>query len=62
MASTTSIIVTAESQEGNTVSTTITNVNPAAGDDSLKAMAQQLNALTTNTYEKTTKVTKEDIL
>lgn len=62
MASTTSIVIYAESPEGSTVSTTITNVNPAAGDDSLKAMAQQLNALTNNSYEKTTKVTKEDIL
>lgn len=62
MASTTSIIIAAESQEGKTISTTITDVNPAASDNNLKAMAQQLNALTTNTYEKTTKVTKEDIL
>jgi len=62
MASTTSVIIYAENPEGTTTSTTVTNVNPAAGDDSLKAMAQQLNALTDNTYEKTTKVTKEDIL
>lgn len=62
MASTTSIIIYTESPEGTTTSTTITNVNPAAGDDSLKAMALQMNALTNNTYEKTTKVTKEDIL
>ena len=37
---------------GNTTTTTISNINPEATGTVMKSFAQQLNALTTNAYEK----------
>lgn len=42
--------------------TTITNVNPEATNAKLIQLAQSLNALTNNTYEGTTKITKEVLI
>ena len=44
------------------VTTTITYVNGSVSDATLIQFAQQLTALTTNTYDSTTKVTKEVLL
>lgn len=46
---------------GETVNTTIGYVISTATNDQYLAAAQALNALTTNTYQKTTKITEEEI-
>ena len=57
----TNIEIQATDQENKSVKTTVTYVNGGASNALLKTFAQQLNALTTNTYTGTTKITKEDI-
>lgn len=57
----TEIKLIAKDQEDKTVSTTISDVNPDAQSSTLKAFAQRLNMLTTNTYERTDKVVTTDV-
>ena len=42
--------------------TTISYINPQATNSSLKEFAQMLIALTTDTYEGVTKITKESVI
>ncbi|MBR4152787.1 MAG: hypothetical protein IKT98_07495 [Selenomonadaceae bacterium] len=51
---------TTSSNKKNT--TTISYVNPQATNSSLKEFAQMLIALTTDTYEGVTKITKESVI
>ena len=57
----TSIEIKATAPDSSSVKTTVTYVNGGASNALLKTFAQQLNALTTNTYTGTTKLTTEDI-
>lgn len=57
----TSIEIKATDQENKSVKTTVTYVNGGASNATLKQFAQMLNALTTNVYDGTTKITKEEI-
>lgn len=57
----TSIEIKATDQEDKSVKTTVTYVNGSASSATLKQFAQMLNALTTNVYDGTTKITKEEI-
>lgn len=43
------------------VTTNISDINPEATNQEIKGFAQMLNALTTNVYVETTKITKEVI-
>lgn len=58
----TSIEIRATDQEDKTVKTTVTYVNGSASSTTLKQFAQMLNALTTNVYDGTTKIVKEEII
>lgn len=58
----TDIEIKATDQEDKIVSTKITYVNGGASNAALKQFAQQLNALTTNVYVGTTKITEEEII
>ena len=51
---------TTASSKKNT--TTISYINPQATNSSLKEFAQMLIALTTDTYEGVTKITKESVI
>lgn len=57
-----SIEIKSKDTADKVVTTTINYVNPEATDALLKQFAQQLTALTNNTYDSTTKVTKEVLL
>lgn len=57
----TNIEIEAKDQSDKTVKTTVTYVNGGASNALLKSFAQQLNALTTNIYVGTQKITKEEI-
>lgn len=57
----TSIEIKATDQEDKSVKTTVNYVNGSASSATLKQFAQMLNALTTNVYDGTTKITKEEI-
>lgn len=61
MATETLLTLKAKDTSGKSVTTSIRYVNPEASNEVLKTYAQQLNALTTNTYDSLTKVTKEVI-
>lgn len=58
----TSIEIRATDQEDKTVKTTVTYVNGSASNPTLKQFAQMLNALTTNVYDGTTRIVKEEII
>lgn len=51
---------TTSSNKKNT--TTISYINPQATNEKLKQFAQMLIALTTDTYEGVTKITKESVI
>lgn len=53
----TDLKLSSTSASGDKITTTISDVNPAASNLTLKTFAQKLNMLTTNTYEETNKVT-----
>ena len=57
----TSLEIRATDLEDKTVKTAVTYVNGSASNATLKQFAQMLNALTTNVYDGTTKITKEEI-
>ena len=61
MATETLLTLKAKDTSDKSVTTTIRYVNPEQTNEILKEYAQQLNALTTNTYDSLTKVTKEVI-
>lgn len=61
MATETLLTLKAKDTSDKSVTTSIRYVNPEASNEVLKTYAQMLNALTTNTYDKLTKVTKEEI-
>lgn len=56
-----SLILTTNSQNGKKIQKTITDVNPNANSEAMLTFAQKLNALTTNTYERTDCVEKYNI-
>ena len=56
-----SLILTTNSQGGKKIQKTITDINPNADSETMLAFAQKLNALTTNTYERTDCVEKYNI-
>lgn len=58
----TSIEIKATDQEDNTVKTTVTYINGSVSNATLKQFAQMLNALTTNVYDSTTRIAKEEII
>lgn len=58
----TSIEIRATDQEDKTVKTTVTYVNGSVSNPTLKQFAQMLNALTTNVYDGTTRIVKEEII
>ena len=53
--------ITATDTTGKKITTNVSDINPEATNQNIKSFAQQLNALTTNTYVQTSKTTKEDI-
>lgn len=57
----TSLEIRATDPDDKTVKTTITYVNGALSNAIYKEFAQKLTALTQNTYEGATKITKEGI-
>ena len=57
-----SIEIKSKDTENKNVTTTISYVNGGTSDATLIQFAQQLIALTTDTYDSTTKVTKEVLL
>ena len=57
----TEIKIYAKDQEDKTITTTISNVNPETQPSVLKSFAQQLNALTKNTYDRTDRTDTIDI-
>lgn len=57
----TSIEIKATDQEDKAVKTTVTYVNGSVSNATLKQFAQMLNALTTNVYDGTARITKEEI-
>ena len=57
-----SLEIRATDPEQKTVKTTITYVNSTVSSAILKEFAQKLTALTENTYEGATKITKEGIV
>lgn len=57
----TSLEIRATDLEDKTVKTAVTYVNGSVSNATLKQFAQMLNALTTNVYDGTTKITKEEI-
>lgn len=61
MATKVSIQIASTDTADKKITTNITDVNPEATNATLKQFAQQLNALTTNSYTGLTKTTKEDI-
>lgn len=61
MSSKTDLKLSSTSAGGDPITTTISDVNPAASNLTLKTFAQKLNMLTTNTYEETNKVTTVNI-
>lgn len=61
MATETLLTLKAKDTSGKSVTTSIRYVNPDQTNENLKTYAQMLNALTTNTYDSLTKVTKEVI-
>lgn len=61
MATETLLTLKAKDTSDKSVTTSIRYVNPEQTNAILKEYAQQLNALTTNTYDSLTKVTKEVI-
>ena len=61
MATETLLTLKAKDTSDKSVTTSIRYVNPEASNEVLKTYAQMLNALTNNTYDSLTKVTKEVI-
>lgn len=61
MATETLLTLKAKDTSDKSVTTSIRYVNPEQTNAILKEYAQMLNALTTNTYDSLTKVTKEVI-
>lgn len=61
MADKTSLIITSSDTSGKTSNKTITDINPATSVASVRAFAQNLNNLTTNTYEGAAIVTRTEI-
>ena len=57
----TSIEIKATDQEDKAVKTTVAYVNGSVSNATLKQFAQMLNALTTNVYDGTARITKEEI-
>lgn len=47
---------------GKKITTNISYINPAATNEKLKQFAQMLVALTKDTYEGVTKITKESVI
>lgn len=47
---------------GKKITTNISYINPTATNDKLKQFAQMLVALTKDTYEGVTKITKESVI
>ena len=58
----TSITIATTDQMRKKKTTNINYVNPTATNEKLKQFAQMLTALTNETYEATTKVTKESVI
>lgn len=61
MATKVTMTITATDTTGKKITTNVSDINPEATNQNIKSFAQQLNALTTNTYVQTSKTTKEDI-
>lgn len=57
----TNILIESIDGNGKKLQKAVTNVNPTASNTDLKNFAEQLNALTNNTYVGTVKVDREDI-
>lgn len=55
------IIIASKDNSDKKINTTISWVNEAATNDQLLQLASSLNALTDNTYQSTTKETKETL-
>lgn len=62
MSSETLLTLKSKDLTDKSVTTTIRYVNPEADNEKLLMMAQMMNDLTTNTYDSTTKVTKEALI
>lgn len=56
-----SLILTSTSAKGNTLSKSITDINPKTEDVVLRTFAQKLNNMTTNTYVRTDCVDKFNV-
>ena len=61
MAKSTSLQLFVNDTLGNPIQRTITHANPNASNYVLKTFAQQLNSLSTNTFNAVFRVDKEDI-
>lgn len=53
----TTVIKIVGKKSGDSITTTISDVNPSATNAQLATLGTMLNALTTNTYEKTDRIT-----
>lgn len=62
MAKVISIAIKTTNEQGKTKSTTVSYINPTVEDEKLKQFAQMLVALTNETYEGVTKVTKGSVI
>ena len=56
------VIIKSEDNNGKKINTTLTYVNQQATNQSLLALAQALNAFTTNTFLSATKEIKGEVL
>lgn len=59
---TVSLLLKSRTTNDKSIQTTVPNVNPEATNAQIVALAQALNALTTNVYSGVIKVTKEEII
>ena len=57
-----SIEIETMTNQGRKLTTNVSYINPTATNDKLRQFAQMLVALTTNTYEGVTKITKESVI
>ena len=61
MADKTSLIITATDAAGKTQQKSVTDVNPNAADEHILTFAQMTNALTTDTYQKSTLIIRREL-
>ena len=57
-----SLVIQSTDDSDKKQTNTITNINPEATNEQIKTFAQKIIALTTDSYQGVTKVTKESVI